>query len=485
MCGIVGIVGSSPVALDIYTALTVLQHRGQDAAGIATADGRKFNLRKNDGLVREVFKQRHMNRLTGNLGIGHVRYPTSGADGAIEAQPFYVNSPYGISLVHNGTIVNAADLTERMFRDDFRHLNTTSDSEVLLNVLAHQLDKSDGDFFVAVEKLMTKVTGAYSVVAMIMGKGLLAFRDRHGIRPLIYGKRDGQYMVASESVALNALGFDVIGDIPPGHTFFAPLEGEPEIRQCAEPDPHPCIFEYVYLARPDSMIEHISVYKSRLRMGEKLGDRINERWPEFMSPVDVVIPIPETSRTTAITLGATIKRPLREGFVKNRYIGRTFIMPEQDQRRESVRHKLNPIDLEFRDKNVLLVDDSIVRGTTSKEIIRMVRECGAKSVILASAAPPIRYPNVYGIDMPAPSEFVAHNRTEEQVREHLGCDILIYQTLEDLVDCVSHHNASVTQFDMSIFNGKYVTDGVDAEYLEKLSQDRSNGKRKKKRRKKC
>ncbi len=480
MCGIIGLVGTEPVAFDIYTALTVLQHRGQDAAGIATADGQSFNLRKKDGLVREVFKQRHMYRLTGNMGLGHLRYPTSGSAGAVEAQPFFVNSPHGLAMVHNGTIINAAQLAADLVAKDYRHLNTTSDSEVLLNVLAHEMTMHPDNIFDAVRCLMDKVVGAYSVVTMVMGKGLLAFRDPHGIRPLCYGCRDDQYMVASESVALTALGFEVMGDIPPGHALFAPCYGGHELVKLVEPDPHPCIFEYVYLARPDSMIENISVYKSRLRMGEKLGERINATWPDHTSPIDVVIPIPETSRTIALTVGSTIKRPLREGFVKNRYIGRTFIMPEQSQRRESVRQKLSPIDLEFRGKNVLLVDDSIVRGTTSIEIVKMVRECGAKGVYLASAAPPIRFPNLYGIDMPAPEEFVAHGRDEEQIANLIGCDWLLYQNLEDLIDSVHHFKAEVAHFDTSIFDGVYVTGGVDEAYLERLSKARANGKRKKK-----
>jgi len=481
MCGIVGIVGDEPVTLDLYNALTVLQHRGQDAAGIATADGRQFNIRKNDGLVREVFKQSHIEKLTGSLGIGHVRYPTAGSNSAAEAQPFYVNSPYGIALVHNGTINNSADLTERMFDRDYRHLNTTSDSEVLVNVLAHEVTQCQGNILNGVKNLMGKVDGAYSVVAMIMGKGLLAFRDPFGIRPLICGFRESgkiiQYMAASESVALTSLGFTIIGDIPPGSAFFATEDGEYKLVQLVKAKPHPCIFEYVYLARPDSLIENISVYKSRLRMGEKLGERINELFPDHSSDIDVVIPIPETSRTTAITLAATIKRPLREGFVKNRYIGRTFIMPEQSQRLAGVRQKLSPMDLEFRDKNVLLVDDSIVRGTTSIEIVRMVRECGANKVYLASAAPPIRYPNVYGIDMPSPSEFIAHERTEEEIRKVIGCDALYYQTLPDLIDSVRYDGSKATKFDTSIFDGNYVTGTVTGEYLARLEKERKNSNR--------
>jgi amidophosphoribosyltransferase len=478
MCGIVGIIGDEPVALDLYNSLTVLQHRGQDAAGIATADGRRFIIRKKDGLVREVFKQRHMDKLVGNLGIGHVRYPTAGTNGAIEAQPFYVNSPYGIALVHNGTLTNSAELAERMFDRDYRHLNTASDSEVLVNVLAHEITKANGNFHAAVKEVMKKVTGAYSVIAMIMGKGLLAFRDPHGIRPLVFGERDGQYMAASESVALSSLGFNLMYNVPPGGAVFVPFyKTGSDLQHCVDSDPHPCIFEYVYLARPDSMIEGISVYKSRLRMGEKLGERINKMCPNYSSKIDVVIPIPETSRTTAITLAATIKRPLREGFVKNRYIGRTFIMPDQNQREKSIRHKLNPIDLEFRDKNVLLVDDSIVRGTTSIEIVKMVRKCGANSVYLASAAPPIRYPNVYGIDMPSSSELIAYNRTEAQIRDIIGCDGLLYQTLPDLIDAVKHYSSTVSQFDTSIFDGYYVTGDITPDYLLKLEEERSNGTR--------
>lgn len=471
MCGIVGIVGGDPVAIDIYTALSILQHRGQDAAGIATGNGRKFNLRKKDGLVREVFKQRHMDKLDGNIGIGHVRYPTAGTAASTEAQPFYVNSPYGISLVHNGTITNAERLAESLFNIDLRHVNSQSDSEVLLNVLAHMLVQTNGDVFAAVHELHQVIHGAYACVAMILGKGLLAFRDRFGIRPLIIGKKGNQYMVASESVALTALGFEVIRNVQPGEAIFVDLKGNLRVSPSTlETRSRPCIFEYVYLARPDSVIDRISVYKSRLRMGEKLGQRINKIAPNFSSDIDVVIPIPETSRTTAITVASKIKRPLREGFVKNRYIGRTFIMPEQRQRENGVRQKFSPIDLEFCDKRVCLVDDSIVRGTTSRAIIKMVRECGAKSVTMLSASPPIRYPNVYGIDMPASTDFVAHNRDEEQIRDYLGVDELIYQSLDDLIEACTAPDLPGQEFETSIFDGNYITQGIDVDYLSKLEQ---------------
>ena len=476
MCGIAGIIGDKRAAGDLYTALSIMQHRGQDAAGIATGWKRKFVLRKNDGLVREVFKQRHMDKLKGNMGVAHVRYPTAGSADSMESQPFYVNSPFGIGLVHNGTITNAKQLAKNLFERDFRHVNSRSDSEVLLNVLAHNLSNTQGDVFKAVHELHQCVQGAYSVIAMILGRGLLAFRDPNGIRPLILGKKGNQYMVASESVALTALGFEIIRDVRPGEVIFIDLKGKLQHAPCTLPtQSRPCIFEYVYLARPDSVIDSISVYKSRLRMGEKLGERINALAPDHSSDIDVVIPIPETSRTIAITVASTIKRPLREGFVKNRYIGRTFIMPGQSERENGVRQKFSPIDLEFRGKRVCLVDDSIVRGTTSKAIIKMVRECGASSVTLLSASPPIRHPNVYGIDMPASTEFVAHGRSEEEIRQYLGVDRMIYQTLEDLIAACTAPDVPDQLHETSVFDGKYITEGVDAAYLARLEKRR--GKR--------
>ncbi|MBS1247046.1 MAG: glutamine phosphoribosyl pyrophosphate amidotransferase, partial [Proteobacteria bacterium] len=436
MCGIVGIVSRSPVNQLIYDALVVQQHRGQDAAGIMTMDGERMHLRKDNGLVRDVFHTRHMLRLPGNVGIGHVRYPTAGCSSSAEAQPFYVNSPYGICLAHNGNLTNAEDLKRELFMDDQRHLNTDSDSEVLLNVLANELQHPGkirigvDDIFAAVSSVHRRCRGAYAAVAMIAGYGVLGFRDPYGIRPAVYGKRETEqgpeYMIASESVALVANGFEIVRDIAPGEAVFIDLNGELHTRQCADhPVYSPCLFEYVYLARPDSIMDDVSVYKARLRMGEKLAAKILRTWPDH--DIDVVIPIPDTSRTSALQLANTLGLLYREGFIKNRYIGRTFIMPGQKQRKKSVRQKLNAIDLEFRGKNVLLVDDSIVRGTTSQQIIQMARDAGATKVYFASAAPPVRYPNVYGIDMPAADELIAHGRNEEEVAQAIGADKLIFQ----------------------------------------------------------
>jgi len=483
MCGIVGIVGHSPVNQALYDALTVLQHRGQDAAGIVTIDGGKVNLRKDSGLVRDVFHQRHMMRLTGNAGIGHVRYPTAGCSGSNEAQPFYVNSPYGICLAHNGNLTNRDELARLLFEEDRRHLNTTSDSEVLLNVFAHELGSIiDGTLtpehiFKAVRAVHRRVSGGYAVVAVIVGHGLVAFRDPNGIRPMALGSRVNgkgtERMVASESVALDVLGFEMDRDVAPGEAVYIQLDGTMHSQLCSEPALHaPCIFEYVYFARPDSIIENISVYKARLRMGEQLAAKIREEWPDH--DIDVVIPVPDTSRTSALALSSSLKIKLREGFIKNRYIGRTFIMPGQEMRQQSVRRKLNAIDLEFRGKNVLLLDDSIVRGTTSRKIIEMAREAGARKVYFASAAPPVRYPNVYGIDMPAASELVAHGRSDEEVRQQIGADRLIYQSLEDLIRAVQHDNARIEQFDTSCFSGEYVTNDITSEYLERLQEERSD-----------
>ena len=420
MCGIIGMVARSPVNQSIYDGLTVLQHRGQDAAGIITCDGERLHLRKNNGLVRDVFHTRHMLRLFGNMGIGHVRYPTAGCESSAEAQPFYVNSPYGISLAHNGNLTNSNKLKQELFQEDLRQINTDSDSEVLLNVFAHELQQHGklkvevDDVFKAVAGVHRRCRGAYAAVAMITGYGVVAFRDPFGIRPLVYGRQEtpqgDNFMVASESVALDALGYELIRDVAPGEAVFISLDGKLHTRQCAEsPTVMPCIFEYVYLARPDSIIDDVSVHKARLRMGEKLADKILRVRPDH--DIDVVIPIPDTSRTSALQLANNLGLKFREGFIKNRYIGRTFIMPGQQQRKKSVRQKLNAIDLEFRGKNVLLVDDSIVRGTTSSQIIDMAREAGAKKVYFASAAPPVRFPNVYGIDMPISNELIAHGRT--------------------------------------------------------------------------
>jgi amidophosphoribosyltransferase len=482
MCGIIGIVGKSEVAASLYDALTVLQHRGQDAAGIATVDGERLRLHKGAGLVRDVFGTADMLKLRGRIGIGHCRYPTAGSESTAEAQPFYVNSPYGIALGHNGNLVNAESLRREMYEDDRRHINTDSDSEILLNILAHELQIQErhaltpDHIFKAVAGVHARARGGYAIVSLLLGYGIVAFRDPYGIRPLVLGERSTdagkEYAVASESVALDILGFKRLRDVAPGEAVLLTDDGHLHSRHCAEGYPHaPCIFEYVYLARPDSMIEDVSVYKARLRMGERLAAKIARLKPE--NGIDSVIPIPDTARTAASSLALALGIPMREGFVKNRYIGRTFIMPGQSERVKSVRRKLNAIELEFRNKNVLLVDDSIVRGTTSKQIIQMARDAGAKKVYFASAAPPVRFPNVYGIDMPAPAELVAHDRTEQQVQELIGADWLVYQDLADLEAAVAEGNEKLTRFDSSCFNGEYVT-GVEPTYLRDLEFARSD-----------
>ena len=478
MCGIVGIVGQSPVNQSLYDALMVLQHRGQDAAGIVTCEDNRLHLRKDNGLARDVFHAHHMMKLKGNMGIAHVRYPTAGSSSSAEAQPFYVNSPYGITLAHNGNLTNSDELKEDVLREDLRHINTTSDSEILLNVLAHELHIQGkiridhNDIFKAVAGVHRRCRGGYAAVAMIPNHGILAFRDPYGIRPIVFGKRSTdlgtEYMVSSESVALAAQGFDLVRDIEPGEAIYITQDGQFFSYQCATNPSHcPCIFEYVYFARPDSLIDNIFVHKARSRMGVKLADKIQREWPDH--DIDVVIPIPDTSRTSALALANTLGVHYTEGFIKNRYIGRTFIMPGQQVRKKSVRQKLNAIDLEFKNKNVLLVDDSIVRGTTSKQIVIMAREAGANKVYFASASPPIRYPNVYGIDMPSASELVAHGRTEEEIREVISCDKLIYQDLDDLIDAVNRKGkVNIARFDTSVFDGKYVTGDVNQDYLEQL-----------------
>ncbi|GAB6263085.1 amidophosphoribosyltransferase [Photobacterium sp. CCB-ST2H9] len=482
MCGIVGIVGNTPVNQSIYDALTVLQHRGQDAAGIVTLESNRFRLRKANGLVRDVFEAKHMQRLQGTVGIGHVRYPTAGSSSASEAQPFYVNSPYGISLAHNGNLTNAADIRDSLFEKARRHVNTSSDSEVLLNVLANQLEGATNypltseDIFAAIRAVHKTVRGAYAVVAMVIGHGLIAFRDPHGIRPLCLGKReiDGkmEYMVASESVALDAVGFQFMRDVAPGEAVYITFDGQLYTEQCAEnPALNPCVFEFVYFARPDSFIDKISVYSARLNMGKKLGEKIKREWDDL--DIDVVIPIPETSCDSALEIARTLDKPYRQGFVKNRYVGRTFIMPGQQLRRKSVRRKLNAISSEFKDKSVLLIDDSIVRGTTSEQIIEMAREAGAKKVYLASAAPEIRFPNVYGIDMPSANELIAHGREVDEICKMIGADGLIFQDLQDLVDAVGEGNPDIQLFETSVFNGHYVTGDVNQQYLEYLESLRS------------
>ncbi len=483
MCGIIGIVSKNPVNQALYDGLTVLQHRGQDAAGIVTYDNGRFRLRKANGLVRDVFRTKHMLRLSGSVGIGHVRYPTAGCSSSAEAQPFYVNSPYGITLAHNGNLTNADELKEDLLRTDRRHLNTDSDTEVLLNVFAHELqeakklDIDHNDVFAAIKNVHKRVRGAYAVVALIAGVGIVAFRDVHGIRPVVYGKKTTdtgiEYMIASESVALDALGFELIADIAPGEAVFISIDGELHTKHCANNvELTPCIFEHVYFARPDSIIDGISVYKARLSMGEFLAQKIMRVFPEH--DIDVVIPIPESSLTSALELANVLNIKYRNGFIKNRYIGRTFIMPGQKERKKSVSQKLNAIDLEFEDKNVLLVDDSIVRGTTSQQIIQMARDAGAKKVYFASAAPPVCYQNVYGIDMPSTKELIGYNRTVEQIREAIGADWLIFQDIDDLLKASNRGNPTIKRFDTSVFDGEYITGDIDKDYLENLERSRSD-----------
>ncbi|MFZ1343641.1 amidophosphoribosyltransferase [Thiothrix eikelboomii] len=487
MCGIIGIVSQEPVNQALYDGLTVLQHRGQDAAGIVTSDGRKLYLRRDNGLVKEVFLEQHMRSLLGSMGIGHVRYPTAGSSSSAEAQPFYVNSPYGISLAHNGNLTNAAELRKDLYMQDRRQINTNSDSEILLNIFAQELLKQDAfyvrpeDIFAAVEGVHRRCKGAYAVVAMLTRDGLVGFRDPNGIRPLVYGVREtargNEYMLASESVALDAQGYRLVRDIEPGEAIFITHDGKVFTRQCSDsPQYNTCIFEYVYFARPDSIIDNVFVHKTRMRMGHKLAEQIKRIWPDH--DIDVVMPIPDTSRTSALEMAYTLGVPYREGFMKNRYIGRTFIMPGQKQRKKSVRQKLNPLHVEFRDKNVLLVDDSIVRGTTSEEIVQMARDSGAKKVYFASASPPIRYPNIYGIDMPAAKELIAHERTEEEVAQAIGVDRLFYLSLDDLVAAIQKGNPRLRNFDCSVFTGEYVT-GEAADYFVELEAQRNDQEKQK------
>jgi amidophosphoribosyltransferase len=491
MCGILGAVARGPVNQLLYDGLLVLQHRGQDAAGIATIDENTFHMHKGNGLVRDVFRTRNMRMLLGNAGIAHVRYPTAGsAVDHNEAQPFYVNSPFGITLGHNGNLTNTAQLQKELFLEDRRHVNTNSDSEVLLNVLAHELQAEAKQYrldpksiFAAVANVHRRCRGAYSVVAMIAGYGLLAFRDTYGIRPLVVGtqqtEQGTEYLVSSESVALDTLGFKYLRDVAPGEAIFIDFEGNFHSQQCAnEPTLNPCIFEYVYFARPDSVMDGISVYETRLYMGEYLADKLTREWKNH--DIDVVIPIPDSSRPSALQLANHLGIPFREGFVKNRYIGRTFIMPGQAMRKKSVRQKLNAISVEFKDKNVLLVDDSIVRGTTSREIVQMARDAGARKVYFASAAPPVRFPNVYGIDMPSRQELIATGRTDEEICREIGADRLIYQDLNDLKAAVSKANPSIVSFDSSCFDGLYITTDITPEYLDMIEQARENGKANKK-----
>ncbi len=487
MCGIVGIVGQTDVAGLLYDGLTMLQHRGQDAAGIATVHGSRLRVHKGNGLVRDVFDAKSMALLEGRIGIAHCRYPTAGSEGSDEAQPFYVNSPYGIALAHNGNLTNTEALRREVFEQDRRNINTGSDSEVLLNVFAHELDTQNAltpeAVFTALEGVNRRVKGGYAVVCAVLGLGIVAFRDPHGIRPLVLGKRShaqgDEYMVASESVALDVLGFERVRDVEPGEGLVITDDGQLHARQCAPAAAHAtCIFEYVYFARPDSMIENISVHKARMRMGVTLGEKILRLRPDH--DIDTVIPIPDTSRDSALEIANVLGVKYREGFIKNRYVGRTFIMPGQGERAKSVKRKLNPIPLEFRNRVVLLVDDSIVRGTTSQQIVQMARDAGAKKVYLASAAPPVRHPNVYGIDMPSREELVAHGRTEKEVEALLGCDWLIYQDLADLEAAVAGPKFPGRKFDSSCFNGEYIT-GIEADYFEKLKQLRSDEAKNKRR----
>jgi len=483
MCGLVGLVAKSDVAPEIYDALTVLQHRGQDAAGIVTCGDGRFSQRKDEGLVRDVFRQHHMQRLRGTLGIGHVRYPTAGSSGIALAQPFYVNSPYGIALAHNGNLTNSDQLTRELFQDDLRHLNTDSDSEVLLNVFAHELQTlgklSPGpdDIFTAVEAVHRRCRGGYAVVGLLVNYGVFGFRDPCGIRPLVIGVReraDGpEYMIASESVALDVLGFALLDDVAPGEAIFIDQRGQLHRRRCAANSRLlPCIFEHVYFARPDSLMDGISVYKTRMRQGAALARKIRRERPDLQ--IDSIIPIPDTSRIAAQSMAHELDIKFREGLMKNRYIGRTFIMPGQSHRKKSVRQKLNPVPLEFSGKNVMLVDDSIVRGTTCRQIIEMAREAGAAKVFFASAAPPVRYPNVYGIDMPSASELIAHNRSVDEVCELIGADWLVYQDLDDLVECSREGNPEVDGFDCSVFNGEYITGDIDQSYLDRVASLRND-----------
>ena len=483
MCGIVGISSETHVASSIYESLLMLQHRGQDAAGMVVCDKEgRLHSRKSMGYVRDVFHQSHMNKLEGHYGIGHVRYPTAGGAGKEFAQPMYVNSPYGISLAHNGNLTNSKALARELFHAEMRHLNTDSDSEVLLNIFAHELGKqrailpSTKHFFQAVKKTHSRCHGAYAVLALITGFGLLAFRDPRGIRPLVIGERAGknqkEYIIASENSSFSALGFTTLRDVEPGEAVFIDTHGQLHSQQCADnPEPMPCLFEYVYLARPDSTMDQISVYKARMRMGKKLANKILKINPNH--DIDVVIPIPDSSTTAALQVATELKIPYRDGFVKNRYIGRTFIMPYQEEREKSVRRKLNILDLEFQGKNVLLVDDSIVRGTTSQKIIEMAKEAGAKKVYFSSAAPPVKFQNLYGIDMAATDELIASGRTEQEVADVIGADWLIYQDLEDLIASAQEGNPEIGKFEISIFNGKYPTP-ISNEYLQELEVSRQD-----------
>ncbi len=481
MCGVLGVVATRPVNQLLYDGLMVLQHRGQEAAGIATAQGDVFHMHKGAGLVRDVFRASEMQSLAGMMGIAHCRYPTAGSSSdSAESQPFYVNLPFGLVLAHNGNLTNARQLQEELFRVDLRHINTNSDSEVLLNVLAHELENvvngarlDPESLFAAVAGVHRRCKGAYAVVAMIAGHGLLAFRDPYGIRPLVIAGRESsdsaEYLLASESVAPDTLGFKVLRDVAPGEAVFIDTARQMHYRQCAENSMlSPCIFEYVYLARPDSVLDGVSVYEARLRMGEYLAEKVAKQIP--LDEIDVVMPVPDSSRPSAMQLAECLDLPYREGYVKNRYIGRTFIMPGQSARQDSVRQKLNTLAQEFEGRRVLLVDDSVVRGTTSREIVEMARAAGAIKVYFASAAPPVRYPNVYGIDMPTRNELIASGRTEAEIAREIGADVLVYQDIEALKASVSDLRPELSRFDCSCFDGQYVTGDVTPDYLDAIEQ---------------
>lgn len=482
MCGVIAIFSREPVAQYLHDGLVLLQHRGQDAAGIVTCDEGKIYHRKANGLVRDVFHQEHLVSLKGSMGIAHVRYPTAGTSRKAEAQPFYVNSPYGVTLAHNGNLVNSEQLIHELFDQDRRHINTGSDSEILLNILAHELLSrralmpGPSDIFAAVRRLHSRVRGSYAAVALITGFGLLAFRDPHAIRPLVYGVRETssglEYMFASESVALSVAGFELVRDVKPGEAIFIDQDGHLYQKQCADSATYrSCIFEYVYFARPDSKIDEVFVHKARMRMGAHLAKTIKKQWSDHQ--IDVIIPVPDTSRTAALELAVQLGVRYREGFIKNRYIGRTFIMPWQKERQKSVRQKLNPLETEFKDKNVMIVDDSIVRGTTSTEIVQMARDAGAKKVYLTSASPPVCYPNIYGIDMPVPGELIAHGRSNDEICAMIGADRLFYQDLNSLIDSVKCGNSKLKKFDCSMFDGRYIVQ-PDTSYLTLLEQKRSD-----------
>lgn len=490
MCGILGIYSRSPVAQYLYDGLLLLQHRGQDAAGIVVEDRGKIYQHKGNGLVRDVFNQNSLQSLKGSVGIGHVRYPTAGTSHQEEAQPLYVNSPYGIALAHNGNLINSDKLIEELFENDRRHINTGSDSEILLNIFAHELLNQmplipgPEAVFKAITKLHQRVRGSYAAVAMISGLGIVAFRDPHAIRPLIYGRRETdqgtEYMFASESVAFSAAGFTKVRDLKPGEAIFIDQKGKCHKEKCYKSAKFcSCIFEYVYFARPDSVIDNVFVHKARMRMGKELARKIKQTWPNCKNEIDVVIPVPDTSRSAALELALGLGVRHREGFIKNRYIGRTFIMPWQQERKKSVRHKLNPLEPEFKGKDVMIVDDSIVRGTTCKQIIQMARDAGARKVFMVSASPPIRYPNIYGIDMPVPGELIAHDRSVDQICEMIGADRLFYQDLEGLIKAVRTGNRNLKNFDCSMFDGNY-TVAPENDYLDKLIQQRSEQSKQKK-----